>query len=128
MDVLTADPDTDGRIGAIQLKVRIRRNLATEKVEEHLEVESVTGEVAGQPAVLGENVHFGLIGMVGFFTVAGVAGGLASMNSSPDQVEAIVKPFLATMGIFGTLVLLANFIWAYNLFRTCAGWEARSSS
>jgi len=27
------------------------------------------------------------------------------------------------MGIFGTIVLLANFIWAYNLFRTCADWE-----
>ena len=51
--------DTGGRIGAINLHVRIRRNQATETVEEHLELESVTGEVAGQAAVLGENVHFG---------------------------------------------------------------------
>ena len=51
--------DTGGRIGAINLQVRIRRNPATDRVEEHLELESVTGEVAGQPAVLGENVHFG---------------------------------------------------------------------
>ncbi len=51
--------DTAGRIGQINLKVRIRRNRATDKVEEHLEIESVTGEVAGQPAVLGENVQFG---------------------------------------------------------------------
>lgn len=70
--------------------------------------------------------NFGLIGMVVFFTVAGVAGGLASMTSTPDQVELVIKPFLATMGIFGTLVLLANFIWAYNLFRTCAGWQSRT--
>ncbi len=74
-------------------------------------------------------VHFwihntGLIGMVVFFTVAGVAGGLASVTSSPQQVELIVKPYLATMGIFGTLVLLANLIWAYNIYRTCAGWRS----
>lgn len=73
-------------------------------------------------------VHFwihniGLIGMVVFFVMAGIMGGMASVNSSPNEVEAIVKPLLATMGIFGTLVLLANCIWAYNLFKTCAGWE-----
>ena len=67
--------------------------------------------------------NFGLIGMVVFFTVAGVAGGMASLNSSPEEVEMVVKPFLATMGIFGTLVLLANFVWAFNLFKTCAGWN-----
>lgn len=73
-------------------------------------------------------VHFwihniGLIGMVIFFVMAGVMGGMASISSSPDEVEKIVKPLLGTMGIFGSLVLLANCIWAYNLFRTCAGWE-----
>lgn len=69
--------------------------------------------------------NFGLIGMVVFFTTAGIAGGMASMTVSPAQVEIIVRPFLAAMGIFGTLVLLANFIWAYNIFRTCAGWANR---
>jgi len=64
--------------------------------------------------------NLGLIGMVVFFTAAGVAGGVASEHVSPEEVEAIVRPWLATMGIFGTLVLLANFIWAYNIFRTCA--------
>lgn len=67
--------------------------------------------------------NFGLIGMVVFFTIAGVAGGLASETSSPEEVELVVKPFLATMGMFGSLVLLANFIWAFNLYRTCAGWN-----
>jgi cbb3-type cytochrome oxidase subunit 1 len=67
--------------------------------------------------------NFGLIGMVVFFTTAGALGGIASVNSTPDQVESTVKPLLATMGIFGSLVLLANFIWAYNIFRTCAGWR-----
>jgi len=63
--------------------------------------------------------NFGLIGMVVFFTMAGVMGGNASLTMTPEEVEAIVKPWLATMGIFGSLVLLANFIWAYNIFMTC---------
>ncbi|HXH71382.1 MAG TPA: cbb3-type cytochrome c oxidase subunit I [Mariprofundaceae bacterium] len=73
-------------------------------------------------------VHFwthnlGLIGMVVFFTTAGVVGGMASMHMTPAEVEVLVKPWLATMGIFGSLVLLANCIWAYNIFRTCWGWS-----
>jgi len=67
--------------------------------------------------------NFGLIGMVVFFTTAGIVGGIASETSTPSQIELLVKPFLATMGIFGTLVLIANFIWAFNLFKTCAGWD-----
>lgn len=73
-------------------------------------------------------VHFwihnlGLLGMVVFFTTAGVMGGIASESVSPEEVEKVVHPMLAAVGTFGSLVLLANFIWAYNLFRTCAGWE-----
>lgn len=73
-------------------------------------------------------VHFwihnlGLIGMVIFFTTAGVMGGMASQHATPEEVEHVVRPLLASVGIFGSLVLLANFIWAYNLFKTCAGWE-----
>jgi len=73
-------------------------------------------------------VHFwihniGLIGMVTLFTTAGVIGGTASMQASPAQVEALIHPFLAAMGMFGSLVLLANIIWGYNIFRTCIGWD-----
>lgn len=73
-------------------------------------------------------VHFwihnlGLIGMVVFFTTAGVMGGMASQYATPEEVEDVVRPLLASVGIFGSLVLLANFIWAYNLFKTCSGWE-----
>jgi len=73
-------------------------------------------------------VHFwthnlGLIGMVVFFTTAGIVGGNASVLMSPSEVEVLVKPWLAVMGIFGTLVLLANCIWAYNIIRTCQGWR-----
>jgi cbb3-type cytochrome oxidase subunit 1 len=73
-------------------------------------------------------VHFwihnlGLLGMVVFFTAAGVMGGIASETGTPADVEQVVHPMLAAVGVFGSLVLLANFIWAYNLFRTCSGWE-----
>ncbi len=73
-------------------------------------------------------VHFwvhnvGVIGMVVFFVMAGTMGGMASVMSTPQEVEVIVKPLLAIMGIFGTLVLLANFVWAYNLYKTCSNWE-----
>ena len=67
--------------------------------------------------------NFGLIGMVVLFTSAGVIGGMESVTSPPDQVEKVIRPFLATMGIFGSLVLLANLIWGYNIFRTCIGWR-----
>lgn len=72
-------------------------------------------------------VHFwihniGLLGMVVLFTSAGILGGRASVTQPPAQVEQIVSPLLGAMGMFGSLVLLANIIWAYNIFRTCAGW------
>ena len=49
-------------------------------------------------------VHFwvhniGLIGMVVFFAMAGVMGGMASVHSSPAEVEVIVNPLLATMKV-----------------------------
>ncbi len=72
-------------------------------------------------------VHFwihniGLIGMVMMFTAAGVLGGTQSLILSPEEVEQLIRPLLAALGIFGTLVLLANMIWGYNIFRTCIGW------
>jgi len=50
--------DAGNRIGATEVKIKIRRIKATESMEEHLEIESVEGMVAGEPAVLGENVQF----------------------------------------------------------------------
>jgi cbb3-type cytochrome oxidase subunit 1 len=71
-------------------------------------------------------VHFwmhnvGLIGMVVLFTTAGIVGGSA-VGRGADDVEMMIHPLLASMGLFGTLVLSANIIWGYNIFRTCAGW------
>lgn len=75
-------------------------------------------------------VHFwihnvGLLGMVTCFVAAGALGGLASAHLSFEEVNRIVRPFVISVGFFGLLVLAANIIWAYNLFRTSAGWEER---
>jgi hypothetical protein len=50
--------DAGNRIGPTEVKVKIKRMRATEALAEHLKVESVQGTVAGEPAVLGENVLF----------------------------------------------------------------------
>ena len=62
--------------------------------------------------------NFGLIGMVLFFLVAGLAGGYVD-----DNTEQVVSRMLAFVGIFGTLVLLANIIWGYNLYKTAVRWQ-----
>jgi len=73
-------------------------------------------------------IHFwihntGLIGMVILFTLAGILGGIASQEVPPEEVERLIHPYLAAMGLFGSLVLLANCIWGYNIFRTCIPWH-----
>ncbi|MDE1941573.1 MAG: cbb3-type cytochrome c oxidase subunit I [Betaproteobacteria bacterium] len=64
-------------------------------------------------------IHFwmhnvGLMGMVVLFTTAGFIGGY---DPGPE-VEATVNHLMAGVGFFGTLVLLANIIWGYNIFKT----------
>ncbi len=64
--------------------------------------------------------NFGLLGMVVFFLMAGLAGGLVE---GPDA-EKMVNSFMALVGIFGILVLTANIIWGYNLYKTTkCGWQ-----
>jgi len=58
--------------------------------------------------------NFGVIGMVVFFLAAGLVGGL----DTSEEVEKLVSHLLAFVGIFGTLVLSANIIWGYNLYKT----------
>jgi len=65
--------------------------------------------------------NFGLIGMVVFFLSAGLVGGL----DTGEDAEKLVSHLLAFVGIFGTLVLLANIIWGYNLYKTTLGWQKR---
>lgn len=62
--------------------------------------------------------NFGLIGMVVFFVAAGVAGG----TLEPDVAHGTVRSLVITVGLFGFIVLLANCIWAYNIYKTSAGW------
>lgn len=74
-------------------------------------------------------VHFwmhniGLVGLVVFFTLAGMVGGMPN-DGDADAPARIYGFFMRFTGFFGTLVLLANVIWGYNLFRTAAGWKAR---
>jgi cytochrome c oxidase cbb3-type subunit 1 len=66
--------------------------------------------------------NFGLIGMVVFFMVAGLVGGLLDPG---EETEKLVSHLLAFVGIFGTLVLCANIIWGFNLYKTAVGWQKR---
>lgn len=50
--------DVGDRIGKTEVVVKIKRKRATGEQEECLEVEAVSGIVAGEQALLGENVHF----------------------------------------------------------------------
>ncbi len=50
--------DVGDRIGPTEIVVKIKRKHATKEEEETLEVESVTGVVAGEDAILDENVYF----------------------------------------------------------------------
>ncbi len=50
--------DTGDRIGRTEVAVKIKRKRATGEEEECLEVESVTGIVAGEDAILDDNVQF----------------------------------------------------------------------
>src|SRR3569833_876625 len=64
-------------------------------------------------------VHFwilnlGLLGMVNFFNIAGILGGITSEHATHKQKKQEKQPLLASVVIFGSLVLLANFFWAFN--------------
>ncbi len=63
--------------------------------------------------------NFGLLGMVVFFSVAGSIGGY----DVSDEIAHLVTRLMMFVGMFGTLVLLANIIWGYNLYRTSIGWN-----
>jgi len=68
--------------------------------------------------------NFGLVGLVVFFTLAGMVGALPN-SADADAPARIYGHMMAFTGFFGMLVLLANIIWGYNLFRTAVGWKER---
>ncbi|MDR2195808.1 MAG: cbb3-type cytochrome c oxidase subunit I [Gallionellaceae bacterium] len=64
-------------------------------------------------------VHFwmhnlGLLGVVVFFCASGLTGIYAGDDKAASH-------FMALGGSFGSLVLLANIIWGYNIYRTSCG-------
>lgn len=64
--------------------------------------------------------NFGLIGMVVFFLMAGLLGGMMD----GDDAEKMVNQLMHFVGLFGALVLTANIIWGYNLYKTTkCGWQ-----
>lgn len=66
--------------------------------------------------------NFGLIGMVVFFLMAGLLGGMMT----GDDAEKMVNRLMAFVGLFGILVLTANIIWGYNLYKTTkCGWQRK---
>ncbi|MEI6874696.1 MAG: hypothetical protein WCL50_06160 [Spirochaetota bacterium] len=50
--------DAGDRIGRTEVNVKIKRKHSNKDEEETLECDSVSGVVAGEDAVLGDNVHF----------------------------------------------------------------------
>jgi cbb3-type cytochrome oxidase subunit 1 len=68
--------------------------------------------------------NFGLLGLVGFFTLAGLVGAMP-ISGDPDEPARIYHAMMGLGGMFGSLVLLANIIWGYNLYRTTIGWKER---
>jgi hypothetical protein len=50
--------DVGDRIGRTEVNIKIKRCHSTKDEEETLQVESVSGVVAGEDAILDENVHF----------------------------------------------------------------------
>jgi cbb3-type cytochrome oxidase subunit 1 len=68
--------------------------------------------------------NFGLVGLVVFFTLAGLVGALPN-DGDADAPGRIYSHLMAVGGMFGSLVLLANIIWGYNLYRTTVGWKER---
>ncbi len=64
--------------------------------------------------------NFGLLGVVVFFSASGLTGIYV------DGGEDVASRFMALAGFFGGLVLLANIIWGYNIFKTCYGWNRKA--
>ena len=56
--VYVLEIDRPENFGEIRVRLALRRSTDPETHEESLELESVEGTVAGQPAVLGKNVRF----------------------------------------------------------------------
>jgi len=56
--------------------------------------------------------------MVGGFFVAGYTGRHLFWEGAADQISAARAPWMGVVGTGGLLVLLANALFGYNVYRT----------
>lgn len=62
--------------------------------------------------------NLGLIGMVILFGLAGYDAGVAFHAGHPEMVEAAKAPYMPWVGLFGTVVIVANILLAVNVYLT----------
>ncbi len=60
----------------------------------------------------------GLLLLVTAFTTAGVKGVFLSHAGDLAQYEAIKAPWMALVGVGGSMILFANIVFGYNIFMT----------
>ncbi|AIA30947.1 MULTISPECIES: cbb3-type cytochrome c oxidase subunit I [Leptospirillum] len=68
-------------------------------------------------------IHFwthniGLVGMVLAFSIAGYKGGMILLHGNVANIKPVETPYMEMVGMFGMLVLFANFVFAYNIYNT----------
>ena len=68
-------------------------------------------------------IHFwmhniSLVGMVFAFCIAGYTGGMILLHGNVADIKPVEAPYMEMVGIFGMFVLLANIIFAYNIYMT----------
>ena len=72
--------------------------------------------------------NLGLVMMVGGFFVAGYVGGRLFWEGAGDQIAAAKAPWMGVVGTGGLLVLAANALFAFNVYRTARPKGGVSSS
>ena len=68
-------------------------------------------------------IHFwmhniSLVGMVLAFCIAGYKGGMILLHGNVADIKPVEAPYMEMVGVFGMFVLLANIIFAYNIYMT----------
>jgi cytochrome c oxidase cbb3-type subunit 1 len=77
-------------------------------------------------------IHFwthniGLVGMVLCFSIAGYKGGMILLHGNVADIKPVEVPYMELVGVFGMMVLLANFIFAYNIYNSVQVAKGRKS-
>jgi cytochrome c oxidase cbb3-type subunit 1 len=62
--------------------------------------------------------NISLVGMVLAFCIAGYKGGMILLHGNVADIKPVEAPYMEMVGIFGLFVLLANIIFAYNIYMT----------